>query len=134
MTEATGTLEMVGMTAGEIAAKVRAREVSAREVTDAFLARVEAVEGRVRAFVTVTPDVARAQADAVDAKLAAGEDAGPLAGVPIALKDNLSTRGVATTCSSKILTGYVPPYDATVVSRLSKINNPMRFRMPRLTS
>jgi len=111
-------VEIQELTASEIAAKVKSRELSARTVTDAFLARIEAVDDRVRAFVTVTPEVARAQADAVDARLAAGEDAGPLAGVPIALKDDLSTRGIQTTCSSKILEGYVPPYDATVVSRL----------------
>jgi aspartyl-tRNA(Asn)/glutamyl-tRNA(Gln) amidotransferase subunit A len=106
------------LSAAQIAAKVRAREVSAREVTDAYLARVESVEERVKAFVTVTAGGARAQADAIDARIAAGEDVGPLAGVPIALKDNLCTRGVETTCSSQILRGFVPPYDATVVEKL----------------
>ncbi|GAB4460013.1 MAG: Asp-tRNA(Asn)/Glu-tRNA(Gln) amidotransferase subunit GatA [Armatimonadaceae bacterium] len=106
--------------AAEIAAKVRGKEVSAREVMDAFLDRVEVVEPQVNAFITVTREEARRMADAVDAKLAAGEDAGPLAGVPVALKDNLSTRGIETTCASKILKGYVPPFDATVVSRLAQ--------------
>jgi aspartyl-tRNA(Asn)/glutamyl-tRNA(Gln) amidotransferase subunit A len=105
-------------TAREIAGLVTSREVSAREVTDAFLARIGAVEERVKAFITVTPEDARAAADAVDARIAAGEPAGPLAGVPVALKDNLCTNGVRTTAGSRILPNFVPPYDATVVSRL----------------
>ncbi|MBV9850102.1 MAG: Asp-tRNA(Asn)/Glu-tRNA(Gln) amidotransferase subunit GatA, partial [Armatimonadetes bacterium] len=94
------------------------REVSAREVTDAVLSRIEAVEDRVKSYVTVTADKARAQADAVDAKVAAGESVSPLAGVPLAVKDNLCTTGIETTCSSQILRGFVPPYNATVVERL----------------
>ena len=111
--------ELLTWTAARIAEAVTAKEVSAREVTDAFLARIEAVDARVQAFVTVTPERARAAADAVDAKIAAGEDAGPLAGVPVALKDNLCTIGVETTCSSKILRGFVPPYNATVVEKMA---------------
>jgi aspartyl-tRNA(Asn)/glutamyl-tRNA(Gln) amidotransferase subunit A len=110
--------ELVELSASEIAALVRRREVSARSVAEAHLARIEAVDVRVRAFVTVTPEAALAQADAVDARIASGEDAGPLAGVPIALKDNLCTQGVETTCASKILRGFRPPYTATVVERL----------------
>jgi aspartyl-tRNA(Asn)/glutamyl-tRNA(Gln) amidotransferase subunit A len=106
-------------TAAAIAAAVRSGERSAREVLDEHLARIEAREGDVHAFNLVTTDVARAAADAVDAKVAAGEDPGALAGVPIALKDNMCTRGVPTTCSSKILEGWEPPYDATVVQRLA---------------
>jgi len=94
--------------------------VSAREVTDAFLGRIEAVDGKVNAFITVTADRARKAADAIDAKINAGEEIGPLAGVPIALKDNLCTTGVETTCASKILRGFVPPYDATVVRKLAE--------------
>jgi aspartyl-tRNA(Asn)/glutamyl-tRNA(Gln) amidotransferase subunit A len=101
-----------------LAEKIRRREVSALEVTDAHLSRIRAVDGAVGAFLRVTEDQARADARAVDAKLAAGEDPGPLAGVPVALKDNLCTRGVETTAASKILAGYVPSFDATVVERL----------------
>src|SRR5690606_6288392 len=90
-------------TAREVAAAVRAGERSAREVLEEHLARIEEREGEVHAFNLVTADEARAAADAVDAKVAAGEDPGPLAGVPVALKDNLCTRGIPTTCSSKIL-------------------------------
>ena len=106
------------LTITESAALLRAREISARELTQAALDRIDAVDQRVRAFLTVTGERALAQADAADVRLAAGEP-GELLGVPVAIKDVLSTRGVPTTCGSKMLQGYTPPYDATVVSRLS---------------
>ena len=106
-------------TAVGIAAAVRGKEVSAREVLDAHLAAVDAREGEIHAFNLVLADEARAAADEVDRRVAAGEDPGPLAGVPVALKDNLCTRGIPTTCSSRILEGWRPPYDATVVERLA---------------
>jgi aspartyl-tRNA(Asn)/glutamyl-tRNA(Gln) amidotransferase subunit A len=107
------------MSALEIAASVRAGERSARSVIDEHLAAIDARDGELHAFNLVTHDEARAAADAVDARVAAGEDPGPLAGVPIALKDNLCTTGIPTTCSSRILEGWRPPYDATVVQRLA---------------
>jgi aspartyl-tRNA(Asn)/glutamyl-tRNA(Gln) amidotransferase subunit A len=106
------------MSAREIADAVRSGARSARSVIDEHLARIDAGDGELNAFNLVTTDEARAAADAVDAKVAAGEDPGPLAGVPLALKDNMCTRGIPTTCSSKILEGWRPPYDATVVTRL----------------
>jgi len=106
------------VTAARIAAQVAAGERSAREVLDEHLARIEAREGEIHAFNHLLVDEARARADELDARVAAGEEVGPLAGVPVALKDNLCTRGVPTTCSSKILEGWRPPYDATVVQRL----------------
>jgi aspartyl-tRNA(Asn)/glutamyl-tRNA(Gln) amidotransferase subunit A len=88
-------------------------------VVEAHLSAIAAGDGEISAFTTVMADAARASAGRVDERVAAGEDPGPLAGVPVALKDNLCTRGVPTTCSSRILEGWLPPYDATVVSRLA---------------
>jgi aspartyl-tRNA(Asn)/glutamyl-tRNA(Gln) amidotransferase subunit A len=100
------------------AAAVRSGERSAREVTEEALATVAARDGELHAYLTVLGDAALDQADAVDAALAQGHDPGPLAGVPVALKDNLCTRGIPTTCGSRILEGWRPPYDATVVELL----------------
>src|SRR5437764_1944118 len=105
-------------TAVDIARAVRSGERSARDVVDEHLAAIEERDGGLHAFQHVMADEARAAADDVDRRVAAGDDPGPLAGVPVALKDNLCTRGVPTTCGSRILEGYRPPYDAHVVERL----------------
>ena len=109
------------MSAGVVdtARLVRAGERSAREVVDERLAAIADQDSALHAFNFVMADEARLSADAVDRTIAAGEDPGPLAGVAVALKDNMCTRGVPTTCSSRILEGWRPPYDATIVSRLS---------------
>ena len=104
--------------ASETAAAVRGGRLTARQVVEESLARIAVREGTVHAFNAVLADEARAAADALDVRLARGEDPGPLAGVPIALKDNLCTRGIPTTCGSRILEGWRPPYDATVVERV----------------
>ncbi|HEY1734482.1 MAG TPA: Asp-tRNA(Asn)/Glu-tRNA(Gln) amidotransferase subunit GatA, partial [Acidimicrobiales bacterium] len=106
-------------TASAVAADVRAGRRLAADVTAEHLDRIAADDGDIHAFLTVTGESALARAGALDAAIAAGNDPGPLAGVPIALKDNLCTRGVPTTCSSRILDGWRPPYDATVVTRLA---------------
>ena len=116
----TGALEtdLTRRTAGQTAAAVAAGEVSAVEVAQAHLDRMAAVEPDLHAFLYVDGDRALAAAARVDAKRAAGEPLGPLAGVPLALKDVLTYAGAPTTCGSKILQGWQPPYDATVTSRL----------------
>ena len=107
------------MSARGLAATVRSGERSARSVVDEHLETIRSGEPEIHAFNLVLADEALAAADEVDRRVAAGEDPGPLAGVPVALKDNLCTRGVPTTCSSRILEGWLPPYDATVVERLA---------------
>ncbi|HUE07874.1 MAG TPA: Asp-tRNA(Asn)/Glu-tRNA(Gln) amidotransferase subunit GatA [Acidimicrobiales bacterium] len=111
---------MTTATAASVAAAVRSGTRSARDVTDEALAAVAAEDDRFHTFLDVMSDEAKAQADAVDALVANGHDPGPLAGVPVALKDNLCTRGFATTCGSRILEGWRPPYDATVVDALRR--------------
>lgn len=101
-----------------IADAVRSGRTSAREVVEEHLALIAARDGELHAFNLVTAEQARQRADEIDAAVRAGDDPGPLAGVPVALKDNLCTRGVPTTCSSRILEGWRPPYTATAVERL----------------
>ncbi|WP_028951932.1 Asp-tRNA(Asn)/Glu-tRNA(Gln) amidotransferase subunit GatA [Synechococcus sp. CC9616] len=93
-------------------------EVSSRELVDQQLERIQSVDAQIHAFVELTADRARADADRIDAARAAGEELGALAGVPLAIKDNLCTRGVRTTCSSRMLETFVPPYESTVTERL----------------
>ena len=103
----------------EVAAAVRRGERSARQVVEECLQAIAEREPEIHAFNTVLADEALAAADTLDRRVSAGEDPGPLAGVPVAVKDNLCTRGVPTTCSSRILEGWRPPYDATVVADLT---------------
>ncbi len=110
--------QFVEMSAVQIAAGVRSGAFSAVEVVSAHLSQIANHEGEVRSFVTQMGDRALAGAKAVDEKRARGEELGALAGVPVALKDNMAYRGVETTCSSKILKGWIPPYTATVIERL----------------
>jgi aspartyl-tRNA(Asn)/glutamyl-tRNA(Gln) amidotransferase subunit A len=106
-------------TALDIAAAVRDGDRPAADVIDEHLAAIEARESEIHAFNLVLAEEARHAAVAIDRRVAAGEDPGPLAGVPIALKDNICTEGIPTTCSSRILEGWRPPYNATVVERLA---------------
>lgn len=104
----------------DIAADIASGKTSAVEVLEQHLARINERESDIHAFNLVTTEQARATAQQVDADIKAGKPVGPLAGVPVALKDNMCTRGIETTCSSKILEGWKPPYDATVVTRLQQ--------------
>ena len=110
---------LAALTIHEARSLLDRREISSVELTKATLERVAEVEPRVKAFVTVTEDIALEQAGRADELIAKGE-AAPLTGIPMQLKDNMATRGVPTTCSSKMLENFVPPYDATVTKRLYK--------------
>ncbi|MEU4803584.1 Asp-tRNA(Asn)/Glu-tRNA(Gln) amidotransferase subunit GatA [Actinosynnema sp. NPDC023587] len=112
--------ELIRHTAAELAAKVASREVSATEVTQAHLDRIGEVDGAVHAFLHVDTDGALKAAKRVDDDIAAGRPVGPLAGVPLALKDVFTTEGVPTTCGSAMLRTWTPPYDATVTRRLKE--------------
>jgi aspartyl-tRNA(Asn)/glutamyl-tRNA(Gln) amidotransferase subunit A len=109
--------DLCDLSATELGTRLRAGEVSAVEIADSCRSRIDVVDERVRAFLARTDDLAREQARAADERIAAG-DASGAAGIPLALKDVLSTRGVTTTCGSKILETYVPPYDCTPWERL----------------
>lgn len=100
------------------------KEITSLELTEAVLARIDEVEGDVKAYLTITRDEAIAQAKAVDEKIAKGETISFLEGIPGAIKDNICTKGVKTTCASKILQNFVAPYDATVMTKL-KAQNPV---------
>ncbi len=110
--------DLTRQSAAVLADAIASKEVTAVEVTQAHLDRIDAVDGKVHAFLHVTADSALAQAKAVDAKVAAGTPLGSLAGVPLGLKDVLAMKGEPTTAGSKILEGWRPPYDSTVVARL----------------
>jgi len=99
---------------------LHSRKISARELTQEFYARIERENPRLNAYLALSSERAYAQADAIDAKLARGEPLPPLAGVPAALKDVLNTHDTETTAGSRILKGYVPPYDATAIARLDR--------------
>jgi aspartyl-tRNA(Asn)/glutamyl-tRNA(Gln) amidotransferase subunit A len=94
------------------------KQRSATEITQDALDRIAAVDLQVKSFLLVTPEQALEQARQVDAQIAAGDEIGPLAGIPIAIKDNICTQGIKTTCASNILQNFVPPYDATVIEKL----------------
>ncbi len=110
--------ELIHESAATLAAAIARKEVSSEEVTRAHLDRISQVDERVHAFLYVDPESSIARAREVDQQLAKGELSSPLAGVPVALKDLLATKGVPTTCGSRILQGWRPPYNATIVNKL----------------
>ena len=109
---------ITSMTMGELAEQLACGALSSREITEAYLERIARAEGRVGAYVTVCREEALRQADEADARRASGEKVHPLCGVPVAVKDNICTEGVRTTCSSKMLEDFVPPYNAAVWEKL----------------
>ncbi len=117
--------ELIHLTAAQLAEKISTREVSSVEVTQAHLDRIEKVDGAVHAFLHIDSAGALAAACAVDKSIAAGEVQSVLAGVPLGLKDVVASKGLPTTCGSKILAGWIPPYDATLVTNLRNAGIPI---------
>ena len=110
----------VAWTISSVRAALTANKISARELAAEFYGRIDRRNPELNAYLTLSPERAYAQADRIDAAIASGDALPPLAGVPIAIKDVISTQGIRTTCASKILETYVPPYDATAVERLDR--------------
>jgi aspartyl-tRNA(Asn)/glutamyl-tRNA(Gln) amidotransferase subunit A len=111
---------MTTWTIDSVKSGLAAKKVSSRELTAEFYKRIDSRNPELNAYLALSPERAYAQADKIDALVALGEPLPPLAGVPVAIKDVISTRGTVTTCGSKILQNYVPPYDATAVTRLEQ--------------
>lgn len=111
-------MDLYKLTAHELHDKLVKKEISSVELTENVYSRIDEVEDKVQAYVTLDKENALAQAAKVDAKIAAGEEIAPLAGIPGAIKDNICTKGLLTTCSSKMLANVVPIYDAHVISKL----------------
>src|SRR5918993_515602 len=111
-------MNLFSLTLHEASEKLRQREVSSQELTEAVFRRVAQTDGILRSYITICRDAAIADAKEADNRLRQGPTASPLLGIPIALKDNLLTRGLRTTCASRILDNFIPPYDATAVARL----------------
>ena len=113
-------MSITGMSALELGKKIRAREISVLEATEAVLESVRRKEPAVNAFITVDEEGARRRAGKVQKQIDEGALTGPLAGVPVAVKDNLCTKGVLTTCGSKMLSNFVPRYTAAAVENLNR--------------
>lgn len=114
-------MELYSLSLSEIARKIKSKEVSIKEVLDSVYSRIDNIEPKVNAFVTLTKENAYKRAEELQKKLDAGEDIGVLGGVPVAIKDNICIKDVRTTCSSKMLENFVPPYTATVVEKLEEV-------------
>lgn len=110
-------MELYKLTIHELREKLKRREISARELTSEFLKRIEKVDNDIHSYITITKDESLKQAEDLDNKVKAGKDL-PLLGIPLAIKDLICIKGIRTTCGSKILSNYVPPYDATVIKKL----------------
>jgi aspartyl-tRNA(Asn)/glutamyl-tRNA(Gln) amidotransferase subunit A len=113
-------MELYELTIHELHELLKKGETTSEAITESVLARITAVDEKVKAYLTVTGDVARARAKEADKRIKAGDASSPLLGIPIAVKDNMCTEGIKTTCASRILGNFVPPYNATVVERLNK--------------
>jgi aspartyl-tRNA(Asn)/glutamyl-tRNA(Gln) amidotransferase subunit A len=112
-------MEIFDLTAHQLAEMMEKGKITCQEITGAVLARIRQVDEDIRAYVTVTEEEALAASQAVDQRRKDGEKLPPLAGIPLGLKDNICTRGVRTTCSSRMLENFIPPYSATIVEKLN---------------
>ena len=111
-------MELFERNACELSEMLKAKEISSKEITKSVFDRIKNVEGKVDAYLTLDEENAMTKAAEIDEKLANGEEMSPLAGIPIAIKDNISTKGLRTTCASKMLDNYVPPFNATVMEKI----------------
>ena len=111
-------MELYNLTIHELSEKLRKKELTSSELTEVFLKRIDAVEIKIKAYITIAKEDAARQAKEADKRLASGRDITPLTGVPISVKDIFCTQGMLTTCASKILNNFVPPYDATIIKKL----------------
>ncbi|SHJ47034.1 aspartyl/glutamyl-tRNA(Asn/Gln) amidotransferase subunit A [Tepidibacter formicigenes DSM 15518] len=113
-------MKLYEMTLKEVSEKIKNKEITSLELTESILNRIKEVEPKVDSFISLTEEYAINKAKEIDEKIAKGENLSPLAGVPMAVKDNICTDGIKTTCASKMLENFVPPYDATAIKRLNK--------------
>ncbi|MCD7773730.1 MAG: Asp-tRNA(Asn)/Glu-tRNA(Gln) amidotransferase subunit GatA [Ruminococcus sp.] len=113
-------MELYNLSGYELSKKLESKEISSKELTEAVFERIESVEGKVDAYVTLDKENALKKAAEVDEKRASGEKLSRLAGLPVGIKDNISTRNLRTTCSSKMLENYIPPFNATVMDKLNR--------------
>ena len=111
-------MELCDHSAVQLGKKLRSKEISVKEIFSSVLKRIEEKDKTYNSFITVTDELAKNQAEEVDKKISRNENLSPLAGIPVAIKDNICTKGIATTCGSKILDGYIPPYNSTAVQNL----------------
>jgi len=118
-------VELFELTAHELSDMLKDKKVSSTEITKSVIDRIEKVEGKIESYITTTPDVALETAKIVDNKIAKGENIAPLEGIPMAIKDNMCTKDIRTTCASKMLENFVPPYDAFVTKKIKEINAPI---------
>lgn len=114
-------MELEKLTCHEIHKLLKSKEVTSQEVTSSVISRIKALEPKIHAYITTCFDEATTQAKGIDKKIGKGEEIHPLSGIPIAIKDNICTKGIKTTCASKILHNFIPPYDAFVIQRLKEV-------------
>ena len=118
-------MELYELTAHELSDMLKEKKVSSTELTKSLIERIDKIESKIESYISLTPEVALKTAKSVDDKIAKGEETAPLEGIPMAIKDNICTKGIKTTCASKMLCNFVPPYDAFVTKKVKEINAPI---------